>query len=201
MDSHFPKLKWYGEEDPTEAVDIPEGLAYPEVREDLLDELEVEGANEPIDYESLMLFIDPVDGTNEFTKARIESVTVLLGLSNQGKPQYGVVQSVRDWDLKQPVTRFGGQGMGVYRLLESGECSRLAPYKKEVKLVNALVSESMDQEKQKAVGCILNCEISAIGATGSRLVALIEHPETYQAYLQKRGPESEDECAGFALAL
>ena len=63
------------------------------MRDDLLKNLENE-----IVYKSheVILIVDPLDGTSDFIQGNYEGVTVLLGISYKGRPEWGVVHSISD---------------------------------------------------------------------------------------------------------
>mmetsp|Transcript_17899 Transcript_17899/g.27675 ORF Transcript_17899/g.27675 Transcript_17899/m.27675 type:complete len:147 (-) Transcript_17899:403-843(-) len=68
--------------------------------------------------EGACVWIDPLDGTNDFCKGNLSAVTVLIGLSINGVPKAGVVHNpfkTNDNDGKG-ITIFGTQEHGAFKL-------------------------------------------------------------------------------------
>ena len=68
--------------------------------------------------EKACVWIDPLDGTNDFCKGNLSAVTVLIGLSIDGLPKVGVVHNpfqTNENDGKG-MTIFGTQEHGAFRL-------------------------------------------------------------------------------------
>uniref|UniRef100_A0A8C5WMV3 3'(2'), 5'-bisphosphate nucleotidase 1 n=1 Tax=Laticauda laticaudata TaxID=8630 RepID=A0A8C5WMV3_LATLA len=85
----FPKVTIIGEED----------LPSEEVSEDLLEKSQCEEILKqicPPQYtaikeEELVVWVDPLDGTKEYTEGLLDHVTVLIGIAYQGKAIAGVI--------------------------------------------------------------------------------------------------------------
>ena len=59
---------------------------------DLLDHTTiVDDAEDQVDMEDLVLFVDPLDGTREFVEGRLENVACLIGIAKRGRPIAGVI--------------------------------------------------------------------------------------------------------------
>jgi len=68
------------------------------------------------------VWIDPLDGTNDFVKGNLPAVTVLIGLSIKDKSRIGIVHnpfSVADREIGN--TFFGTAEHGVFKIASSKE--------------------------------------------------------------------------------
>ena len=73
------------------------------------------------------VWIDPLDGTRDFTKGNLSAVTVLIGLAIDGLPKLGVVHHpfrTNDNDGKG-MTIFGAQEYGAYFLNYDSKASKV----------------------------------------------------------------------------
>ena len=62
-----------------------------------------------------VVWVDPLDGTSDFVKGNLPAVTVLIGLSIDGKSRAGVVHNPFSFvDQSQSLTYFGTAEHGVY---------------------------------------------------------------------------------------
>ena len=62
------------------------------------------------------MWIDPLDGTNDFTRGNVHFVTVLIGLSVNGVPKAGVIHKpFKDGNLEMSETYFGSLETGSFR--------------------------------------------------------------------------------------
>jgi len=83
----FPGLKVIGEEGELEVT----AADCQKARTDLLDQHAFPDNYNNINIQDLIIWIDPLDGTKEYTLGMKECVTVLVGVSWRGKPVGGVV--------------------------------------------------------------------------------------------------------------
>ena len=84
-----PELRMVGEEgdlDPREAF-----ISMEKPRDDLLDAEWHADQDLHVELSELCVWIDPLDGTKEFTEGRYEFVSTLIGISWRQKPVAGVI--------------------------------------------------------------------------------------------------------------
>ncbi|KAM7336667.1 hypothetical protein ACRRTK_005160 [Alexandromys fortis] len=85
----FPKLTIIGEED------LPPGEVDPELIEDGQWEEILKQPCPPqysvIKEEDLVVWVDPLDGTKEYTEGLLDNVTVLIGIAYEGKAIAGII--------------------------------------------------------------------------------------------------------------
>ena len=71
------------------------------------------------------VWIDPLDGTTDFVKGNLESVTVLIGLSIRGKSRAGIIHNVFSAeDSTKGKTVFATAEHGAFWMQYDPECSR-----------------------------------------------------------------------------
>ena len=113
--THFPGLILVGEESKESLINIqsqldPKNISLDFIKQEMLSESlktrkdfndhmrkEFYGAEIWENFESIrpgkevLVWVDPLDGTNDFTKGNPSTVTVLIGLAVEGVPKVGVV--------------------------------------------------------------------------------------------------------------
>jgi len=109
LTKQFPGLRVVGEEEGCD--EIPQ--------EELVTDMDSEVLKQscPKDYEGLsiddfVVWVDPLDGTKEFTEGNITHVTVLIGISAKGKAVGGVVHQPFNTDNGR--TLWGVVGLGMF---------------------------------------------------------------------------------------
>ncbi|KAF4651090.1 3'(2'), 5'-bisphosphate nucleotidase 1 [Perkinsus olseni] len=76
---------------------------------------------ESVPASSLALWVDPLDGTSEFTRGNLGSVTTLIGISVNGRATAGVIVRLVDRE-----TLVGVVGVGVFRTSPGGAMEALS---------------------------------------------------------------------------
>ena len=98
LSHRWPSLRIVGEEDGCEEAAASKGLAKSlleeqSLKEDIVNEEEVPSALKELPIEDLCLFVDPLDGTKEFTKGNYPAVQTLIGIALRGRPIAGVMHA------------------------------------------------------------------------------------------------------------
>jgi 3'-phosphoadenosine 5'-phosphosulfate (PAPS) 3'-phosphatase len=69
------------------------------------------------DTKDAVVWIDPLDGTKEFVRGNLTSVTVLIGLSLNGYSRFGIVhQPYSHANSNHGVTYFGSGEHGTFQM-------------------------------------------------------------------------------------
>lgn len=79
---------------------------------------------EPIDASRVCVYVDPLDGTNEFAAGNLVAVTCLLGVAVDGRPAAGVIGQPFHTPTAGRIV-WGGRGVGVRGLEEIGDARRV----------------------------------------------------------------------------
>ncbi|CAH0756449.1 unnamed protein product [Diatraea saccharalis] len=118
LSAQYPKINIIGEEDNTDNdVDFPSDWIVTDAdREVLL--LNCPDNLKSVQEEEIVVWVDPLDGTAEYTQGFLEHVTVLIGISVNEKPIAGVIhqpyyKSIVDGEKKMGRTIWGFQDVGV----------------------------------------------------------------------------------------
>ncbi|CAH8624026.1 unnamed protein product [Heterobilharzia americana] len=128
----FPGLHIIGEEGDLDPGNVPESSELsPEVLKH-----QCPPQLNSLSMDDIVVWVDPLDGTKEFTEGLLEYVTVLIGVSAGGKPVGGVVaqpfyhtNTVANGSAPQYVTRvvWGLVGLGIFGINPKLPSSQL-PY-------------------------------------------------------------------------
>ncbi|KAG5444603.1 3'(2'),5'-bisphosphate nucleotidase 1 [Clonorchis sinensis] len=102
LSQSFPGLKIIGEEG---KLDDSELAISPELTKEVIDQ-QCPSAYLSTKLSDVVVWVDPLDGTKEFTEGIVEHVTILIGISVHGKPVAGVIAQpfYHDASIPQSVT-------------------------------------------------------------------------------------------------
>ncbi|RNA19935.1 3 (2)-5 -bisphosphate nucleotidase 1 [Brachionus plicatilis] len=200
LEKQFPKLKFCGEEG-----DLKED--YPDLELSLNETVLKEGKILPEVYQSireedLIVWVDPLDGTKEYTMDYnvANEVTVLIGVAWNGRPIAGVIN--------QPFFKFqqesnsyldrvlwGIVGLGGFDLTKG----RISVTQNTTNLPTIVTTRSHITDLiQKNLNLIPNKQIIHSGGAGYKALALVDSKADYYIY-PKNGTKRWDTCAPEAL--
>ncbi|KAG6463282.1 hypothetical protein O3G_MSEX013780 [Manduca sexta] len=114
----YPKLNIIGEEDNANNVgDVSSDWLVVDADKDVLS-LQCPVHLQSVKEEDIVVWVDPLDGTSEYTQGFLEHVTVLIGISVNEKPIAGVIhqpyyKNTVGEDVKVGRTIWGLQDAGV----------------------------------------------------------------------------------------
>lgn len=189
----FPAISVRGEEnivcaeaDVCKEVDwelVPESLFSEETRE--------------LQAEEVTVWVDPLDGTINFTKGDYIGCTVLIGVAVNGRPLYGAIHHI--FHPEQP-TYWGGTGLGLFKYTARGvEPLTVAPPPSTFILVS---TKYHDSEAMTAfLQSISADQLVRAGGTGSKALKVLLGEVSVYAYPTTRSTNSSkwDICAPQAL--
>lgn len=96
-----------------------------------------------------MIWVDPLDGTREFTEGRLEGVTVLIGFATEGNAIGGIIH--------QPFYKDGNEyGRSVWGIVNSGvygKCTLNNPI-----LPGRIVAGSLSHRSKTVVDAVNACQ-------------------------------------------
>ncbi|XP_975068.2 3'(2'),5'-bisphosphate nucleotidase 1 [Tribolium castaneum] len=145
--------------------------------------------------EDIVVWVDPLDGTSEYTQGLLEHVTVLVGLSVKGKAIAGVIhQPYYNYKSGNSIGRtiWGLVGMGVGGFDPQG-----AP---PGKLILTTTRSHSDGTVQKALEALNPDEIIKVGGAGHKVLLLIEGKAHAYVFASK-GCKKWDTCAPEAVLV
>ncbi|KAM3861169.1 3'(2'),5'-bisphosphate nucleotidase 1 isoform 1-T1 [Diretmus argenteus] len=189
----FPKITVIGEED----------LPAEEVKEDLIENGQAEEILQktcPAEYralkeEELVVWVDPLDGTKEYTEGLLDNVTVLIGIAHRGRAIAGVInQPFYNYQLGTGAdlgrTMWGMLGLGAFgfQLQEVPGERRIVTTTRSHS--NKLVTDSVDAMEPH--------EVIRVGGAGNKIVQLLEGKASAYVFASP-GCKKWDTCAPEAI--
>jgi len=147
-----------------------------------------------IKEEDLVIWVDPLDGTKEFTQGRKQDVTVLIGIAAYGNAVGGVIYqpwySQKEGGENTGRVMWGAVGLGAHGF------TRTEP-PADRKVITTTRSH-MQKSVQDAIDSCKPDSLIQIGGSGSKCVLVADG--TADAYLfASPGTKKWDTCAGDAI--
>ncbi|EGG13653.1 bisphosphate nucleotidase [Cavenderia fasciculata] len=146
-----------------------------------------------IEESELLLFLDPLDATREFTKGRVECVMTLLGISYRGKPIAGVIYQPFINDNKGRSV-WAVVGMPVVGLLD-----KRAPEDRD-KVILVTSASHYDERVDRATKKINPDKVIRTGGAGFKILMIIENLADVYIF-PTVGSKLWDICAPHAVLL
>lgn len=186
----FPNLKIIGEEGTTD-INVPSEWLITDLDKDILKRKCPEQLTN-VTEEELVVWVDPLDGTSEYTQGFLERVTVLIGISLNDSAVGGIIhQPYYDRGSgKLGRTIWGVKGLGT-----GGYIPKLPPDEKFILTTtrshsNALVQSALDSLKPD--------EILRVGGAGYKVLQLLEG-KAHAYVFASAGCKKWDTCAPEAV--
>ncbi|KAM8726452.1 3'(2'),5'-bisphosphate nucleotidase 1 isoform 1-T2 [Acanthopagrus schlegelii] len=193
LSRRFPKITIIGEED-LPAEEIKEELIENGHSEEILQKTcpaEYSGLKE----EELVVWVDPLDGTKEYTEGLLDNVTVLIGIAYAGKAIAGVInQPFYNYQLGAGAelgrTMWGMPGLGAF-----GFTLKEAPGNRRIITTtrshsNKVVTECVDAMEPH--------EVIKVGGAGNKIIQLVEGRASAYVFASL-GCKKWDTCAPEAI--
>lgn len=182
----FPQVRIIGEEGATDVTNVPSEWIVNDLDQEFLKNQCPETLTH-INEKDLVIWVDPLDGTSEYTQGILEPVTVLIGLSVQNEAVGGVIH--------QPYYKRSDDGLGrtIWGLkgLGSGGFER-KPYVKG-ELVATTTRSHSNELVQSALHAIEPTKVIRVGGAGYKVLQLLEGDA--QAYVfASAGCKKWDTC-------
>ncbi|KAM4601031.1 3'(2'),5'-bisphosphate nucleotidase 1 isoform 1-T2 [Polymixia lowei] len=193
LSRRFPKITIIGEED-LPAEEIREDLIENGQSEEILQKTcpaEYSGLNE----DELVVWVDPLDGTKEYTEGLLDNVTVLIGIAYGGKAIAGVInQPFYNYKLGAGAdlgrTMWGMLGVGAFgfQLQEVPGERRVVTTTRSHS--NKLVTDCVDAMEPH--------EVVRVGGAGNKVIQLVEGKASAYVFASP-GAKKWDTCAPEAI--
>lgn len=193
----FPGLKVIGEESLADPYD--DSLATQAETEEIL-QCQCPADLKGVELSDVVIWVDPLDGTSEFTRGFLDHVTTLVGITVQGVPVAGVIHQPffnmaagRD---EVGRTTWGMIGVGVFGCEPAGISSHVPASPSNIRLATTL---SHSSPKMENVIQKLNPEaVIRVGGAGNKVLMVLEGKADMYVYATS-GTKKWDTCAGEAL--
>lgn len=167
LSSQFPNVKIIGEEDNIDIKNVPNDWIITELDQDFLKNTCPDSLVH-VNEEEIVLWVDPLDGTKEFTQGILENVTVLIGLSVENRPVGGIIHQpyYKRSDNQYGRTIWGLKGLGCKGFDKK-------PYKKGELIATTTRSHS-NELVQSALLALEPTKILRVGGAGYKVLQLLE---------------------------
>ena len=198
LHKRFPELAIIGEEKLADPYD--DSLTTQADSDEVLQcscPLELQG----VALSDVVVWVDPLDGTTEFTRGFLDHVTTLIGITVKGVPVAGVIHqpffNMAAGSDEVGRTTWGMIGVGVFGCTpvgSSGFCVPASPNNIRLTTTLSHSSSKMEHVIQK-----LNPEtVIRVGGAGNKVLMVIEGKADAYVYATS-GTKKWDTCAGEAL--
>uniref|UniRef100_A0A3Q2PY84 3'(2'),5'-bisphosphate nucleotidase 1 n=1 Tax=Fundulus heteroclitus TaxID=8078 RepID=A0A3Q2PY84_FUNHE len=193
LSRRFPKITIIGEED----------LPFEEVQEDMIEKGQAEEILQktcPEEYraikeEELVVWVDPLDGTKEYTEGLLDNVTVLIGIAYGGRAIAGVInQPFYNYQLGAEAalgrTMWGMLGLGAFGF-----------QLQEVPADRRIVTTTRSHSNKTVTDCVNAMEpheVIRVGGAGNKIIQLIEGKASAYVFASP-GCKKWDTCAPEAI--
>eukprot|EP01132_Coremiostelium_polycephalum_P002935 gene2935-3659_t len=162
-----------------ESCEIPQSNVIPKI--DLLNGYDT--SNLPSEYKSLnindvIVFIDPLDATREFTMGRVHCVMTLIGVSYKGKPIGGVIYQPFVDDKGEPTTdseKWCGRLVWGIPGLPVDTVSSKRSKEDEGKVIVTTSALHANEKVEKSIEKIRPDKIIRTGGAGYKILLIIEN--------------------------
>ncbi|XP_057679416.1 3'(2'),5'-bisphosphate nucleotidase 1 [Corythoichthys intestinalis] len=189
LSRRFPKITIIGEEE-LPAEEVTEDLIENGQSEEILQKVcpaEYSGLKE----EELVVWVDPVDGTKEYTEGLLDNVTVLIGIAYAGRAIAGVVnQPFYNYQLEPGVhmgrTMWAMLGLGAFGF-------QLQEVPNNKRIVTTTRSHS-NKIVTDCVNAMEPHEVIRVGGAGNKIIQLIEGKASAYVFASP-GTKKWDTCA------
>ena len=204
LKSCYPQAVVVAEENEDEVRDEAEGIEISEISAFSPEEIDVD-MDVPKDlaqcsWDDLTVWVDPLDGTKEFARGRLECVSVLIGISVSQVPVAGVIhQPFRSDGKSDSCTTWGIVGAGV-RSTRLGVVTPAPPSDKYI----AILSQSKKDSESvlKALKRLPeNIEIQRAGACGNKIMQVIEQNVDFMLHAPGSSRWDSAACEAILRAL
>ncbi|KAK3778635.1 hypothetical protein RRG08_016612 [Elysia crispata] len=194
LHKQFPKVAIFGEESLDPSDKIPDNYVVTELAEDVLNHTCPEIYKNITDDE-IVIWVDPLDGTAEFTQGLLDHVTVLIGIAVNGEAKGGIIYQPYYNYQSGPGTPMGRCIWGLVGLGSYGFTREVPPTNQN--LITTTRSHS-DWIVTEAVNACEPTEIVRVGGAGHKVLLLIEG-KVHAYVFASKGCKKWDTCAPEAV--
>lgn len=193
----FPGLNVIGEEGHVEAKDVKEELLVTTADPAAMSRYEGSLPDEALNarLEDLTVWVDPLDGTKEYTEGFLDHVTVLVGIAIGSKAVGGVIHQPF-WNYKNEGQQLGRTFYGVVGAGIGGSLvPKKAPDGQRIVTTSRSHGTGLIEESTKACS---PTSIIKVGGSGHKVMLLIEG-QAHAYVFPSPGCKKWDTCAPEAI--
>lgn len=186
LTNQFPNVKIIGEEGSSDLANVPNEWIVTDSDRDFL-KYQCPDSLTHIDEKDLVIWVDPLDGTSEYTQGIFEPVTVLIGFSIQNRAVGGVIHQPYYKKINNELGRtiWGLKGLG------SGgfEKKKLA----DNEFIVTTTRSHSNELVQSALLAIKPTKVIRVGGAGYKVLQLLEG-EAHAYVFATGGSKKWDTC-------
>ncbi|XP_053986099.1 3'(2'),5'-bisphosphate nucleotidase 1 [Hylaeus volcanicus] len=191
LSHQFPNITIIGEEESSNC-DVPSDWVVTEADQEVL-KLKLPAHLEDIDPKDICIWVDPLDGTSEYTQGLVEHVTVLVGIAIGERAVGGVIhqpyyKNDESDTLGRTIWGINGVGFGGFTPIAPPDGKRI---------VTTTRSHS-DSNVQAAISALCPDEVLRVGGAGYKVILLMEGKAHAYVFASK-GCKRWDTCAPEAV--
>ncbi|XP_043274162.1 3'(2'),5'-bisphosphate nucleotidase 1 [Venturia canescens] len=187
----FPNVSIIGEEG-TSKCEVPSEWIIKDMDPDIL-KLKLPTHLENIEPKDVCVWVDPLDGTSEYTQGLVEHVTVLVGVAVGDRAVGGVIHQPYYRDAKDSIvgrTLWGIEGVGT------GGFKTISP--PEGKRIITTTRSHSNKTVQAALDALKPDEVLRVGGAGHKVILLLEG-KAHAYVFASAGCKRWDTCAPEAI--
>lgn len=172
LSKQFPNVKIIGEEGVTDIKNVPNDWIITELDQDFLKNTCPESLMH-VNEKEVVIWVDPLDGTSEYTQGILESVTVLIGLSVKNRAVGGIIHQpyYKKSDEDDEDDQYGRTIWGLKGLGSNGFEKK--PFIKGELIATTTRSHS-NELVQSALDAIEPTKVLRVGGAGYKVLQLLE---------------------------
>ncbi|GLH03546.1 Putative inositol monophosphatase 3 [Gryllus bimaculatus] len=192
LERQFPSITIIGEEEQS-SCDVPHEWIVTESEPDILS-LDCPEELQNIRDEEVVVWVDPLDGTSEFTQGLVDHVTVLIGIAVGDRSVAGIIHQPYYKNGKgancQGRTLWGIRGIGV-----GGFEAQMAPSGQRIIVTTR---SHRTPEVHDAVEALQPAKVMYVGGAGHKVILLLEG-KAHAYVFPSTGCKRWDTCAPEAV--
>lgn len=189
----FPKATIIGEEGEDEVKDLS-GAAYDPTSDSNVSSITCPSQLATVKEEELVIWVDPLDGTAEYTQGLLDHVTVLIGIASGGKAVGGVIHQPY-YNYQNPGAELGRTVWGIVGGSVGGMALVAPP---EGKLIVTTTRSHSSSTVNDAVASVGPTEVLRVGGAGHKVMLLLEG-KAHVYVFGSPGCKKWDTCAPQAI--
>jgi len=186
LSKQYPGLCVVGEEE-CNGENVDEKLLVTDMDSDVLKH-ECPSEYQDLKMDDIVVWVDPLDGTKEFTEGHVTHVTILIGVSAKGKAIGGVIH--QPFGFTNGRTLWGVPGLGMF----GTTVASVAPGRR---IITTTKSHST-QLVQDAIAALSPDQVIRTGGAGYKVLQVIEGEADAYVFATP-GTKKWDSCAPEAV--
>lgn len=192
----FPNVKVIGEEGANDLTSIPNDWIITDADQEFLKKSCPESLQN-INEKDIVIWVDPLDGTSEYTKGYLEHVTVMIGLSVCDRAVGGVIHQPY---FNRNATDGSTIGRTIWGLkgLGSGGFETKTP--NERGLIVTTTRSHSNELVQNALKSLEPSEVKRVGGAGYKVLQLLEGDADAYVFASS-GCKKWDTCGEFCKSI